>query len=88
MTPRLKATLVKAIRQLVKERAYLDRQITGIQAVLETSDSGKSSAVKTRSRKTRRMSAAAKKRVSLRMKKYWAERRKAAAKSKGKNNAK
>jgi hypothetical protein len=37
---------------------------------------------KTASRRTRKMSAAAKKAVSIRMKKYWAERRKAKARVK------
>ena len=39
-------------------------------------------AIATAETKTRRMSAAARKAVSLRMKKYWAERRKATAKVK------
>ncbi len=85
MTPKLKAMLIKALGQLETERASLDRQIAGIQAVLEISDGRKSSSVRTGAVRTRTMSAAAKKRVSQRMKKYWAERRKAAPRSKKTN---
>jgi len=85
MTPKLKATLIKALGQLETERAHLDRQVAGLQAVLEIFEGGKSSTVRTRSRKTRTMSAAARRRIGARMKKYWAERRKAAARSKKMN---
>ena len=81
MTPQLKATLTKALRQLETERANLDRQMEGVKAVLGISGDGNSSRVRTRAVRTRTMSAAAKKRVSQRMKKYWAERRKAATNS-------
>ncbi len=82
MTPKLKAMLIKALGRLETERASLDRQIAGIQAVLEISDGRESLSIRTGAVRTRTMSAAAKKRVSQRMKKYWAERRKAAARSK------
>ena len=82
MSPELKATLVKALRQLEEERANLDRQMAGIQAVLGVSAGTKSSLIRERKVRRRKMSAAARKRVSQRMKKYWAERRKIAARSK------
>ncbi len=74
MTPQLKGTLTKALRQLKIERAKLDRQITAIQYVLKMSND-----VVTRARP--KMSAAARKAVSKRMKRYWQERRKTSARS-------
>lgn len=80
MAFQLRTILIKALGQLEQERAHLDRQIASVQAVLGRSRSRKSSAVKPRSRNTRKMSAAARKRISQRMRKYWADRKKAAAK--------
>ncbi len=74
MTPQLKGTLTKALRQLKIERAKLDRQITAIQYVLKMSND-----VVTRARP--KMSAAARKAVGKRMKRYWQERRKTSARS-------
>ena len=80
MTPQLKVTLKKALRQLEMERGNLDKQIRAIQEVLGISDGAK--IVRISGIKRGRMSAAARKQVSLRMKKYWSQRRKAEAKAK------
>lgn len=82
MAIQLRGILVKALRQLESERAHLDRQIAAVQAVLGTSDSGNRSTVKTRSRKPRTMSVAARRKVSQSMRNYWADRKKAAARAK------
>ena len=82
MAPKLIRMLKEALGQLEIEKANLDRQIQGIQAVLGISDGSKFSRMPTGAMKPRTMSAAARKRVSQRMRKYWAERRKAEAKSK------
>ncbi len=85
MTPTVTAALRQAIRHLETEREGIDRQIAAIQSVL--GDSGRRtgpSARTVRPRvkvKRRRMSAAARKAVSQRMKAYWAKRR--AAKARG-----
>ena len=57
------------------ERTFPELALTGPRNVLRKS-------VATARKRTRRMSAAARKAVSQRMKKYWAERRKAQAKAK------
>ena len=57
------------------ERTFPELALTGPRKALRKS-------VATARRRTRRMSAAARKAVSQRMKKYWAERRKAQAKAK------
>jgi hypothetical protein len=79
------ATLRKALQQLEGERHRLDRQIAAIRAVLEDSgDRGRraSPSPRPRPQATRpRMSVAARKAVSQRMKAYWAKRRAATAKA-------
>ena len=57
------------------ERTFPELALTGSRKALRKS-------VATARKRTRRMSAAARKAVSQRMKKYWAERRKARAKAK------
>jgi hypothetical protein len=68
--------LHKALTELESERQRLDQKITAVRAVL---DSGFDGQTTTRARRGRRrrptMSAAARRAVSERMKKYWAARR-------------
>jgi hypothetical protein len=85
MTPNLAATLRKALGQLVADRQRVDREIAAIQSILRgAADRGAgATAAAPRGPKSRRgrMSAAARRAVSQRMKAYWAKRR--AAKPKG-----
>ena len=64
------------LRTLELERAQIMRSFPGLKA--QSGDNGASAPAPVRRR--RRMSAAERKSVSARMKKYWAERRKANAK--------
>ncbi len=78
-------SLRQALRRLEVERKGIDRQIAAIQSVLGNSERRAGPIARpdrTRVKATRpRMSAAARKAVSQRMKAYWAKRR--AAKMKG-----
>jgi hypothetical protein len=73
------ATLRSALRQLEAQRAHLDRQIVGVRGALDglgTADGGRRSVRSTtRVQRRQRMSAAARRAVSQRMKAYWAKRR-------------
>lgn len=77
------ATIQRAIAELEAERTELDSKIAALRAVL-TGSPGRSArgngGTSSRRRSRRTMSASARKAVSARMKKYWAERRKAKAK--------
>jgi hypothetical protein len=89
MTPSVTAALQKAIRQLENERHHIDRQIAGIRAVLDGTERRARPArprrsVAHRTAKRRRMSLAARRAVSQRMKAYWAARKGAVAKAKEK----
>ena len=71
-----KATLTRLRAEIIAiERTFPELALTGPRKALRKS-------VATAGKRTRRMSAAARKTVSQRMKKYWAERRKAQAKVK------
>ena len=78
-------TLHKALRSLEADRARLHNQIAAVEEALravdgrQTSRSFGGAAAAPRSRRS--MSAAARKAVSQRMKAYWAERRRAKAKT-------
>jgi hypothetical protein len=89
MTPAVTAALRKALRQLESERHHIDRQIVGIRALLDgterrTRPTAPRRSVARRTAKRRRMSLAARRAVSQRMKAYWATRKGAAAKAKEK----
>ena len=78
------ATIKRAIAELEVERKEIDNKIAALRSALtpragsrDARGNGTVSAGRKRSR--RKMSAAAKKAVSARMKKYWADRRKAKA---------
>lgn len=77
------ATIQRAIAELEAEREELDSKIAALRAVL-TGRRGRSArgngGTGSRRRSRRTMSASARKAVSARMKKYWAERRRAKAK--------
>ena len=68
------------LRALEAERAHILRSFPGLKAGAAPSAALVSGAEPTPVRRRRQMSAAEKKSVSLRMKKYWAERRKANSK--------
>ena len=80
-------TLRKAVRELEAEKAQLDRQLAAIRGLLGSLNSaaGRAAGVasQVRARQRRRMSAAARRAVSQRMKTYWAKRKGAAAKKHG-----
>jgi hypothetical protein len=84
MTPKVTATLRKALHQLEAERQGIERQIRAIRLVL--GESGQRRGPTTshpRANATRpRMSASARRAVSQRMKAYWAKRRAEKAKPK------
>lgn len=67
------------LAELERERAALLRAFPGLRAAAsQSADESHAAAVSpVRKRRRRRMSAANRKAVSLRMKRYWAERRKA-----------
>jgi hypothetical protein len=78
------ATLRSALRQLEAQRAHIDRQIAGVRSALDGLGTGAGQRRPVRStaqvRRRRRMSAAARRAVSQRMKAYWAKRKAAKAK--------
>jgi hypothetical protein len=78
------ATLHRALRQLEAQRAHIDRQIAGVRSALDGLGTGASQSRSVRStarvRRRRRMSAAARRALSQRMKAYWAKRRAGRAK--------
>ncbi len=86
MAPTVTITMRKALQHLEAERQQIDRQINLIQSLLGGSGDRKRSttlkgrAVRKHSRP--RMSAAARKAVSKRMKAYWAKRKAGAGKKK------
>ena len=67
--------LDKVIRKLYEERAKLDRVITSLEELRESSAGLETQALKKR-RGRKSMDAEARKEVSERMKKYWANRKK------------
>jgi hypothetical protein len=67
--------LDKVIRKLYEERAKLDRVITSLEELRESSAGLETQALKKR-RGRKSMDADARKEVSERMKKYWANRKK------------
>ncbi len=77
-----------ALSHLEREKAGIDRQIRAVQSALAALAGRKIPAPPgLRSRPTpqhRRMSAAARRKIGLRMKAYWAKRRAASAKAKAK----
>ena len=79
MLPKVMAPLRKALGQLETEKQRIDREIAAVRAALEAlGDRGRRApAPPTRAKVTRRrrMSAAARRAVSQRMKAYWAKRR-------------
>jgi len=83
----LTKTLRKALGELQAEQEKISRQIAMIQKVLATDtrrpQRGRSRAGAAGKPTQRRMSAAARKAVSRRMKAYWAKRKAQAAKGKG-----
>jgi hypothetical protein len=70
-------TLRTALSQLQADRARLDRQISAIHTALGGGTDGRVQ----QPRRRRRMSPAARRAVSQRMKAYWAQRRAAKAKA-------
>ena len=90
MLPNLTAPLRKALRQLEAEQQRIDREMAAVRAALEAlGDRGRRTpAPPTRAKvpRRRRMSAAARRAVSQRMKAYWAKRR--AVKIKGSERTK
>ena len=86
--PDIAATLRRALKQLRSDRTWIDRQIAVVETALaglrgsigRGASAAKKVAAKTVTRPRRKMSAAQKKAISRRMKEYWAQRRKAAAK--------
>ncbi len=73
----LSRTLQTAVRQLEVEKQHIERQIAAVRKALDGAGRTGLSALPRR----RRMSAAERRAVSLRMKAYWAKRR--AARKKG-----
>jgi tagatose-1,6-bisphosphate aldolase non-catalytic subunit AgaZ/GatZ len=88
MSPKVTFTLRQALRQLEAERQRIDRQISAIRSVLgETGQQRKPTrpAAHPGAKTSRpRMSAAARRAVSQRMKAYWVKRRAAKANATGK----
>lgn len=81
--PDIAATIRKALNQLQKRRSKLDDQISALEdALAAVGRQGGRRVAKVKKRARKKMSAAQKKAVSQRMKKYWTERRKAQAKAK------
>jgi hypothetical protein len=86
MPLKLVAPLRKALRTLEVEKRRIERQITAVQAALEGLE-GKRKPARTAptprpKAKQRKMSAAARRAVSQRMKAFWAKRRAEAGKGK------
>jgi|YelNatPaOPRAMG01_1025707.scaffolds.fasta_scaffold84818_2 hypothetical protein len=68
--------LYKAIRDLYAEKKRLDEVIMELEKLLEKKvDAGEQAPTPSRKRIRKRMSAEQRRRVSERMKKYWADRR-------------
>ena len=86
MLPKVMAPLRKALGQLETEQQRIAREIAAVRAALEAlgDRSRRSPAPPIRAKvpRSRRMSAAARRAVSQRMKAYWAKRRAASAKGK------
>ena len=81
----LTKTLRKALAELQAEREKIEGQIAAVQKVLGADARGPGRRARKpakRRKRVRKMSAAARKAVSRRMKKYWAGRRAKAAKGK------
>jgi len=77
-------TLRTALRKLHVERARIDRQITAIEAALDGgAPRARRAGQRPRRRARKRMSAAARRAASARMKAYWAKRRAKSAGDKG-----
>lgn len=79
------ATIRKALAQLEAERSQIDKKIAALRVVLSSNTGSRETAkrARVRRRRTRKpMSAAQRRAVSARMKKFWAARRKSKA-SKG-----
>jgi hypothetical protein len=74
----VRSSLKRALKSLHSDRARIDRQITAVTTALSglgyAAGRAAGTAVKA-ARRTRKMSAAQKKAVSVRMKAYWAKRR-------------
>ena len=82
------ATLRRAVQDLEAEKGRIDRQLAAIRDLVSNPDIAKGQGVRaggrTRAQPRRpRMTPAARRAVSRRMKAYWAKRRAGAAKSKG-----
>ena len=92
MAVNVMAPLRQAVRELEAEKARIDRQLAAIRSALGSLDSAKGRAAgvarQVRRPQRRRMSAAARRAVSQRMKAYWAKRKTAVAKGKSKGAAK
>ena len=88
MLPKVMAPLCKALGQLEAEQQRIDREMAAVRAALEAlGDRGRRTpAPPTRAKvpRRRRMSAAARRAVSRRMKAYWAKRKAAAPEGKTK----
>ncbi len=85
MVPNLRTPLRKALRQLEAEQQRIDLEITAVRAALRAlGDTGRGTLASSAPGKARqrRMSLAARRAVSQRMKAYWAKRRAASAKGK------
>jgi hypothetical protein len=72
--------LRKALGELEAQKSRLDRQIIALHAVLD-GDSPVARTMRSASSRKRRMSAAARRAVGVRMKAYWAKRREASTKA-------
>jgi hypothetical protein len=87
MHPNLTAPLRRALHQLEAEKQRIDHQIATVRATLKVlGDMGRgipASSTRAKARQ-RRMSAAARRVISQRMKAYWAKRRAVSAKGKTK----
>ena len=86
MVPNLTAPLRKALGKLEAQRHRIDREILAVRAALEALQNrrGRFSTSNRGKARRRRMSAAARRAVSQRMKAYWAKRRAGSVKSKAK----
>ncbi len=89
MNATVTAVLRKALIQLEKDRQEIDQKIAGIRTLIDVKAGGRRATAARRSparpkAKRRRMSAAARRAVSQRMKAYWAARKGAVAKAKEK----
>ena len=78
----VQGTVRRAIQQLEAEKRRIDAQITALHAALANANSQRR--VRAPGRRRRTMGPAARRAVSQRMQAYWAKRRAAAAKGKGK----